>query len=189
MEQPTIGLTFLRMRQQNFCFIDLMNFRQSFGLSKFQLRHSQFSEDDYALKALQNKNWVYVIKTLLETSTEQLDISSFSNPNEISILSQLSENLHICKEYYNSIYHNVAGCFQEYLIRLPDLFVGKMEDDVSINLFSNIDLKNEQDPAKIFKNFDAFFINLVDFLLLKILLLFLEDLLHPLLKLTILSTV
>ena len=102
------------------------------------------------MKALQNKNWVYVIKTLLEISTEQLDISSFSNPNEISILSQLSENLHICKEYYNSIYHNVAGCFQEYLIRLPDLFVGKMEDDININLFSNIDLKNEQDPAEIF---------------------------------------
>ena len=109
------------------------------------------------MKALQSKNWVYVINILLEISTEQLDISYFSNPNEISILSQLSENLHICKEYYNSIYHNVAGCFQEYLIRLPDLFVEKMEDDININLFSNIDLKNEQDPAEIFKNFDAFF--------------------------------
>ena len=133
------------------------NFRQSFGLSKFQQRHNQVSEDDHALKALRNKNWVYVIKTLLETSTEQLDISSFSNPYEISIFSQLSENLHICKEHYNSIYHNVAGCFQEYLIRLPDLFVGKMENDININLFSNIDLKNEQDPAEIFKKFDPFF--------------------------------
>ena len=109
------------------------------------------------MKALRNKNWVFVIKTLLETSTEQRDISSFSNPYEISIFSQLCENLHICKEHYNSIYHNVAGCFQEYLIRLPDLFVGKMEDDININLFSNIGLKNEQDPAEIFKKFDAFF--------------------------------
>ena len=139
------------------------------------------------MKALQSKNWVYVINILLEISTEQLDISYFSNPNEISILSQLSENLHICKEYYNSIYHNVAGCFQEYLIRLPDLFVGKMEDDININLFSNIDLKNEQDPAEIFKKFDAFFIKSVDILLLKNLLLFLKDLLHPLLKLMIFS--
>ena len=31
------------------------NFWQLFGLSKFQLRHSQVSEDDYALKALQKK--------------------------------------------------------------------------------------------------------------------------------------
>ena len=86
---------------------------------------------------------------LLEVSTNQVDISSFSNPNELSIISQTSENLHICKEYYNSIYHNVAGCFLEYLIRLPGLFVGKMEDDININLFSKIDLKNEQDPAEI----------------------------------------
>ena len=137
------------------------------------------------MKALQNKNWVYVINILLEISTEQLDISYFSNPNEISILSQLSENLHICKEYYNSIYLNVASCFQDYLIRLPDLFVEKVENDVNINLLSNIDLKNEQDPAEIFKNFDAFFINSVDCQLLKTLPLFLEDLLHLLLKLTI----
>ena len=72
-------------------------------------------------------------------------------------MSQSSENLHICKEYYNSVYNNVAGCFQEYLIRLPDLFVGKMDNDININLFSSIDLKNEQDPAEIFKIFDMFF--------------------------------
>ena len=94
-----------------FLFHRFNNFQQSFGLSKFQLRHSQVSEDDYALKALQYKNWAYFIKTPLEVSTDQADISSLSNPNELSILSQTSENLHICKEYYKSIYHNIAGCF------------------------------------------------------------------------------
>ena len=53
-----------------FLFHRFNNFWQSFGLSKFQLRHSQVSEDDYVLKALQNKNLVYVIKTLLKISTE-----------------------------------------------------------------------------------------------------------------------
>ena len=32
-----------------------------------------------------------------------------------------------------------------------------MEDEININLFSNINLKNEQDPAQIFKKFDTFF--------------------------------
>ena len=140
-----------------FLFHRFNNFRQWFGFSKFQLRPSQISEDDYALKALQNKNWAYVIKTRLEVSTKQVDISSFSNPDEISILSQLSENLHIFKEHYHSIYHAVAGCFQEYLMRLPNLFVEKMEDDININLFSNIELKNEQDRAENFKTFNPFF--------------------------------
>ena len=106
---------------------------------------------------MQNKNWAYFIKTLLEISTNQVDISSFSNPNELSIISQTSENLHIFKEYHNSIYHNIAGCFQEYLQRLPDLFLEKMEDDININLFSNIEIKNEQNPAEIFKIFETFF--------------------------------
>ena len=95
-----------------FLFHRFNNFQQPFGLSKFQLRHSQVSEVDHALKALQNKNWAYFFKTLLEVSTDQVDISSLSNPNELSILSQTTENLHISKEYYNLIYHNIAGCFQ-----------------------------------------------------------------------------
>ena len=32
-----------------------------------------------------------------------------------------------------------------------------MEDDININLFSNIELKNEQNPAEIFKVFDTIF--------------------------------
>ena len=99
------------------------------------------------MKALQNKNWTNFIKTLLQVSIDQVDISSFLNPNEVSIISQTSEILHICKEYYNSQYHNIAGCFQEYLTRLPDLFVRKMEDDININLVSNTD------PAEILKIF------------------------------------
>ena len=92
-----------------------------------------------------------------QVSTDQVHISSLSNPNELNILSQTSEHLHICKEYYNSIYHNIAGCFLEYLIRLTNLFVEKMEGDININLLSNIELKTEQDPAEIFKIFDTFF--------------------------------
>ena len=89
------------------------NFWQSFSLSKFQQRQSQVLEDDYPLEALQNKNWTYFIKTLLEVSTNQVGVSSFSNPNELSIISQTSENLRIWKEFCNSIYDNTAGYFQE----------------------------------------------------------------------------
>ena len=70
-----------------FLFHRFNNFLQSFGLSQFQLRHSQISEDDYGLKVLQNKNWTYFIKSLLEVPTDQVYISSLSNPNELNILS------------------------------------------------------------------------------------------------------
>ena len=146
----------LKDAKAKFLFHRFNSFRQSFGLSKLQLRHSPFSEDNYVLKALENKNWVYFNKTILEVSTNQVDISSFSNLNELPITSETSENLHICKENYNSIYHNIAGCSREYLIRLSDLFVEKMKDYININLFFNIELKNEQDPAEYFKKLDTF---------------------------------
>ena len=51
----------------------------------------------------------------------------------------------------------MAGCFQEYLQRLPDLFVEKMEDDININLFSNNELKNEQNLQKLLKYLTLFY--------------------------------
>ena len=87
LEQPMKNAT------AKFLFHRFNNFQELFALSKFQLRHSQVSEDDCTLKALQNKNLAYFIKTLLEVSTNQVDISSFSNPNELSIISQTSENI------------------------------------------------------------------------------------------------
>ena len=45
-------LEFRKNVTAKFLFHRFNNFQQSFRLSKFQVRHSQASEDDYALKAL-----------------------------------------------------------------------------------------------------------------------------------------
>ena len=56
----------------NFLFHRFNNFQQSFGLSKFQLKHSQVSEDDYALKALQIKIGYMLLKHLLKFEMSNL---------------------------------------------------------------------------------------------------------------------
>ena len=144
-------------------FYYLNNFRRFFGFSTFAIRHTQISDDKYALQSLQNKNWPYFVKTVLEISNDDVDLSSVTDQNEINIINETFENLNICKEYYNSVYNNIAGCVQEYLNKLPTLYAEEIENDLNINLYSNIDIKNEESPAEIFKLFDNFFFfNLVD---------------------------
>ena len=58
-------------------------------------------------------------------------------------------NLEICKNYYADIYANVGGSFQNYLKSALDALIKKMEDDLKLNLYSSIDLKNEPN-TKIF---------------------------------------
>ena len=105
-------------------------------------------------KLYQNKKWPYFIKTVLEISNDDANLSSVTDQNEINIINETFEYLNICKEFYNSIYNNIAGCFQEYLNKIP---TEEIENDLNINLYSNIDIKNEQSPAEIFKLFNKFF--------------------------------
>ena len=106
---------------------------------------------------MHQKNWPYFIKTVLEISNEDVDVSSVTDQNEINIINETFKNLNICKEYYNPIYNNIAGCFQEHLNKIRTSYAEEIENDLNIHLYSNIDIKNEQSPAEIFKLVDKFF--------------------------------
>ena len=56
-------------------FYYLNNFRRFFGFSTFAIRHTQISDDKYALQSLQNKNWPYFVKTVLEISNDDVDLA------------------------------------------------------------------------------------------------------------------
>ena len=62
---------------------------------------------------------------------------------EIDITQETFENLDIWKRYYNSIYENVSVCFQEYLIKIPTSLAEKIKEDLSIHLYSDIELQKK----------------------------------------------
>ena len=83
--------------------------------------------------------------------------------NEINIINETFENLNICREYYNYIYNHNARCFQEYLKKIPTSYAGEIENDLNLNLYSNIDIKVQQ---KFLKFLISLFLNLANFQLL-----------------------
>ena len=71
------------------------------------------------------RNLPYFIITVLEVSNDDVDLSSLTDQNVINIINKIFENLNICKEYYNFIYNNIAGCFQEYLNKIESTWSGE----------------------------------------------------------------
>ena len=69
-----------------FLFYCFNSFRQSFALYNFAIRHTYISGNKYALETLQNKNWPYFVKMVLETSNGNVDISSVTDQNEINTI-------------------------------------------------------------------------------------------------------
>ena len=140
-----------------FLFYHFNNLRPHLGEEAYKTRHTIVSEDQHALETLQSKDWPYFIKCFLKVS--EGDITSFNlsgisqsenDIKELKIINDTIENLEIFKNYYADIYENVGGSFQNYSKK-------KMEDDIRLNLYSSIDLKDESNTKEIMHTFDRFF--------------------------------
>ena len=106
--------------------------------SFLEIRHSAIADDDYALENLQNKNWKYFVKTLLFVASDQL--SEFEE-SEKYILEKAVDNLNYCKDYYQTGFDNTAYFFYRYIKKIHNIFVTKMEDNISCKLYFHKPLK------------------------------------------------
>ena len=131
------------------------------GEEAHKIRHTIVSDDQHTLEVLQSKDWPHFINQLLEVSNGHISLLNLTgisqNPNdveELKIINDTIENLEICKNYYGDIYVNVGGSFQNYLKNAPDILIEKMDDDLRLNLYSSIDLKDESNTKEILQIFD-----------------------------------
>ena len=136
---------------------DLENLRHDLSEEACKVRYAILSDNLHSLQSLQSKDWSYFINHLLEVSSCDVSLLNLNDAEEIKIINDTVENLKICKNYYTDIYANVISCFQNYLGSAPDVLIHKIQDDLRLNLYSNIDLKNEVNTREILETFDRFF--------------------------------
>ena len=123
------------------------------------------------LEVLQGRDWPYFIDRLLAVSEGDVtflnlsgvDDSSQSDFEEIKIINDTIDNLAICKNYYSNIYANIGATFHQYLQKTPPK-IEEMEDDLTLNHYSFINLKNEYITEEVMHTFDRFFFAFARFL-------------------------
>ena len=76
--------------------------------------------------------------------------------DELRIFNDSVNNLNISKDVYRYIYTTIGFNFCNYLKSLPDHMIQKIEDDLKINFYSFIDLKNEPNFEEIFHILNQF---------------------------------
>ena len=140
-----------------FLFYHFNNLRRDLGEEAYKVRHAIVSDDQHALESLQSKDWSYFITRLLEVSSGDISSLILNDAEEIKTINDTVENLKIYKDYYADLYANVSGCFQNDLRSAPVVLIEKLQNDLRLNLYSNIDLKNEVNTREILETFDRFF--------------------------------
>ena len=65
--------------------------------------------------------------------------------------------MNYCKDYYQTGFDNIAYFFYLYIKEIHDVFVKKMEDDISWEIFFHKPLKSIENPRELLKLFSQFF--------------------------------
>ena len=113
----------LTHKNSKFLFYSFDHFLNRIGKQSKLVRHTKISDDDFALRNLQEKNWPYFVERLQTVSgnEDSFIFSTNSSIEENKIIYDTIENL--CKSVYNVIYIGVVDNFREYL---QSLFFSKI---------------------------------------------------------------
>ena len=126
---------FLSNKNSKFLF-NLFNKNQEVrGKTKLPVKHTKISNDDYALRTLQDKNWPYFISRIIEFSQGVFDINDIitSDPGEANILNNTRSNFEITKNLYNELLTSVGINLHEFFINLGIEEKHKIDTDLTNN--------------------------------------------------------
>ena len=77
--------------------------------------------------------------------------------NQKKSLKKAFDNLNYCKDYYQTGFDDTAYFFYQYIKKIHDIFVEKMEDNISHEIYFHKPLKSIENPRELLKLFSQFF--------------------------------
>ena len=158
----------LRMNSTSkFMFYHYNAVRENEGLKPAVVRHSQILKDKNALKQLQNGDWQYFIRTLLQNSIDGLGYEKTSSIEERNILDITADNLVRCKKTYREAYDQVAKYFCIALQDTPPQDIKSIQHDLRNKLYYTNSLLESARTTEILKVYNQYYAQTSAFLTVK----------------------
>ena len=150
---------FLSNKNSKFLF-NLFNKNQEVrGKTKLPVKHTKISNDDYALRTLQDKNWPYFISRIIEFSQGVFDINDIitSDLEEVNILNNTMSNFEITKNLYNELLTSVGINLHEFFINLGIEEKHKIDTDLTNNGYYSWNANEVYIQSRILATYRDFF--------------------------------
>ena len=124
------------------------------------IRHRVVSDDNYALKELQNRNWPYFIDRIIEYSQgfKDLEELGISDRHEAAILYNTTGNFNILEERYNELYNSVGVSLHELLRYIPLEEKDRIDGDLTNNGYFTWDPYQDFIQEQILETYRDFFL-------------------------------
>ena len=107
----------LTNKKSRFLFYNFNDYLSTISKPLQLVRHTVTSDDDYALREMQNKNWPYFIERILKVSETDLELTNYSmtDKSENKIITDAVQNFKTVKKLYMCLYNTVGDNLLEYL--------------------------------------------------------------------------
>ena len=146
-------------KTSKFLFHLFNKFQETRGRPKHFIRHTKLSDDNYALGALQDRNWPYFIDRIIDYSQGFLNLSDVdrSDITELNVSRNTRDNFEIFKGVYNELLNGVGVRLHQFLKQIGHLKKKKIDDDLRNNNFQTFDPNEAHNTQKILQTYKDFF--------------------------------
>ena len=131
--------------------------RVSDGLEPLPLRHSQITEDEFALNKLQNINWPKFIETLISYSNEDIQYEEIRGVDKRNIANRTIKELNRCKREYNLAFISVGKHLMETLRNMHPEDLRKIEEDLKRVVYYEGNLLNISNSTYVLNLVNRYF--------------------------------
>ena len=134
-------------------------YQEDRGRPKYPIRHSNLTDDNYALQTLQDRNWPYFISRIIEFSQGFINLSDLgrSDSTETNILNKIRANFEIVKDLYNELFKSVGINLHEYFKNLGIVERQRIDTDLTNNNFVTWDPQEDFIQQRILTTYRDFY--------------------------------
>ena len=150
---------FLTNKNSKFLFHLFNKYQEDRGRPKFPIRHSTLTDDNYALSALQDRNWPCFTNRIIEFSQGFINLSDLqhSDATEINILNNARANFEIVKTVYNELFTSVGINLHEFFKNMGVLDKQRIDNDLTNNNFYPWDSQEDFIQQRILTTYRDFY--------------------------------
>ena len=146
-------------KNSKFLFHLFNKYQEDRGRPKYSIRHSTLTDDNYALGALQDRNWPYFISRIIEYSQGFLNLSDLaaSDATEINILRNTRANFEIVKGVYGELFTSVGINLHELFKITGYITKQRIDTDLTNNNFFPWDPNEQHIQNRILTTYRDFY--------------------------------
>ena len=122
-----------------------------------QLRHSRIHENKIVMEKIQNKDWQYLVESVIKLVEHDKTHLKPLPKAERKIIKSMKYNYWVARRVYASTYANMAEQFKIYLNFIPPDEIDEIENDFRVNGNVLLSVRQTESAVELFDSFAMFY--------------------------------